>query len=66
MQIKQFEDKNLSHFSYAVLSECERKIVLIDPARNPAQYYDFAEKNNAEITGIIDTHPHAVFVRSHL
>ena len=66
MQIKQFEDKNLSHFSYAVLSESESKIVLIDPARNPAQYYDFAEKHNADITGIIETHPHADFVSSHL
>ncbi|MEO6637485.1 MAG: rhodanese-like domain-containing protein [Ginsengibacter sp.] len=66
MQIKQFEDKNLSHYSYAILSECEKKIVLIDPARNPQQYFDFAKEHNAEITGIIETHPHADFVSSHL
>ena len=65
MQIKQFEDKNLSHYSYAILSECEKKIILIDPARNAKQYLDFAKENNAEIKGIIETHPHADFVSSH-
>jgi hydroxyacylglutathione hydrolase len=66
MQIKQFEDKNLSHFSYAILSDCEKKIIVIDPARNPQQYLDYARENEAQITGIIETHPHADFVSSHL
>ncbi len=66
MQIKQFEDKNLSHFSYAILSECEKKIILIDPSRNPQQYLDYAKENEAQITGVIETHPHADFVSSHL
>src|SRR5581483_7714077 len=66
MQIKQFEDKNLAQYSYAILSECERKIMLIDPARNPQPYLDYAKQNDAEITGIIETHPHADFVSSHL
>ena len=62
--IEQFYDKGLAHASYAVLSENE--IVLIDPARNPQPYYDFAKKHEAEIIGIIETHPHAEFVSSHL
>ena len=66
MQIKQFEDKNLSHFSYAILSDCEKKIILIDPARNTQQYLDYAKDNDAQITGVIETHPHADFVSSHL
>ncbi|MDB5019653.1 MAG: sulfurtransferase [Pedobacter sp.] len=66
MIIEQFEDKNLSHFSYAILSECNREIVLVDPARDPKPYYDFARAHDAEITGIIETHPHADFVSSHL
>ena len=66
MNIKQWEDKNLSHFSYAVLSDCGKKIILIDPARNPEQYLDFANKNKADIVGIIETHPHADFISSHL
>ena len=66
MHIQQFEDKNLSHYSYAILSECEKKIILIDPARNAKQYVDYAKENDAQITGIIETHPHADFVSSHL
>lgn len=62
--IKQFEDKALSHFSYAIISQ--NKMVLIDPARDPKPYYNFATANNATITGVIETHPHADFVSSHL
>ena len=65
MKIEQFEDKGLAHFSYAILSECARKMVLIDPARNPQPYYDYAKANNAAIVAVIETHPHADFVSSH-
>ena len=61
--IEQFEDKGLAHFSYAVMAG--KKIVIIDPQRNPQAYYDFAQKNNASIIGVIETHPHADFVSSH-
>lgn len=64
MEIKQFEDKNLAHYSYAIVSNGE--MALIDPARNPQPYYDFAKQQNAKITTIIETHPHADFVSSHL
>ncbi|MBL8005926.1 MAG: MBL fold metallo-hydrolase [Ignavibacteria bacterium] len=64
MEIKQFYDTNLAHASYAVLSE--NQIALIDPARDPEQYYKFAKENNAVITAVIETHPHADFVSSHL
>lgn len=64
MEIKQFEDKNLAHFSYAIISNGE--IALIDPARNPQPYYDFAKLHHAKITAVIETHPHADFVSSHL
>lgn len=39
---------------------------MIDPARNPQPYYDFSKKHNAKITAVIETHPHADFVSSHL
>ena len=65
MEIKQWEDKNLAHFSYAILSECEKKIILIDPARNPEPYLAYAKSKEAVITGVIETHPHADFVSSH-
>jgi glyoxylase-like metal-dependent hydrolase (beta-lactamase superfamily II)/rhodanese-related sulfurtransferase len=66
MKIKQFEDKGLAHYSYAILSECASEVVLVDPARDPQPYYDYAEEHNAKIVGVIETHPHADFVSSHL
>ncbi|GHA79886.1 MBL fold metallo-hydrolase [Pontibacter akesuensis] len=66
MKVQQFEDKGLAHYAYAILSENRNEIILIDPARNPQPYYDYAEANNAKIVGIIETHPHADFVSSHL
>ena len=41
-------------------------MIVIDPARDPQPYYDFAKQHQAVITGIIETHPHADFVSSHL
>lgn len=66
MKIEQFENRYLSHYSYAVLSESERKIILIDPSRDPAPYYEYARQEEAEITGVIETHSHADFLSSHL
>ncbi|AMM49912.1 sulfurtransferase [Rufibacter sp. DG15C] len=66
MKIQQFEDKGLAHYSYAILSECQKQVVLVDPARNPQPYYDFAQEQGATIVGVIETHPHADFVSSHL
>ena len=66
MQIKQWEDKNLAHFSYAIVSDCEKKIVLVDPARNAEPYLEYAKEQEATIIGIIETHPHADFTSSHL
>ncbi len=66
MKIHQFEDKGLAHYSYAILCEHEQKLILIDPARNPEPYYDYAAEHEAQIIGIIETHPHADFVSSHL
>ena len=64
MNIKQFEYKPLAHYSYAIVSD--GKMAIIDPERNPEQYYAFAKANNAEIVAVIETHPHADFVSSHL
>lgn len=64
MKIDQFEDKNLSHYSYSIISD--GKMALIDPQRNPQPYYDLATESGAEIIAVIETHPHADFVSSHL
>jgi glyoxylase-like metal-dependent hydrolase (beta-lactamase superfamily II) len=64
MLINQFYDKGLAHASYAVIHA--GKMIVIDPARDPQPYYDFAKQHEADITGVIETHPHADFVSSHL
>jgi glyoxylase-like metal-dependent hydrolase (beta-lactamase superfamily II)/rhodanese-related sulfurtransferase len=64
MNIKQFEYKPLAHYSYAIVSD--GKMAVIDPERNPEQYYALAKANNAKIVAVIETHPHADFVSSHL
>jgi glyoxylase-like metal-dependent hydrolase (beta-lactamase superfamily II)/rhodanese-related sulfurtransferase len=63
VKIKQFEDKNLSHYSYAIISNGE--MALVDPSRNPKAYYDLAKDQKVKITTVIETHPHADFVSSH-
>jgi glyoxylase-like metal-dependent hydrolase (beta-lactamase superfamily II)/rhodanese-related sulfurtransferase len=63
MHIEQFQDKPLAHYSYAIVSG--DKVALVDPARNPFPYYEFAEKHNAKIVAVFETHPHADFISSH-
>jgi hydroxyacylglutathione hydrolase len=64
MIIHQFYDTGLAHASYAIIRN--GSMIVIDPARDPQPYYDFAQLNLATITGVIETHPHADFVSSHL
>ncbi|WP_317172784.1 MBL fold metallo-hydrolase [Hymenobacter sp. HDW8] len=64
VQIQQFYDKGLAHASYIIRSG--RYMAIIDPARDPQPYYDFADEHDATIVAIIETHPHADFVSSHL
>jgi hydroxyacylglutathione hydrolase len=64
MIIQQFYDKALAHASYCIISE--GKSILIDPSRDPKQYYDFVKEHNSSIVGVIETHPHADFVSAHL
>jgi hydroxyacylglutathione hydrolase len=64
MIVNQFYDKGLAHASYAIIRN--GRMVVIDPARDPQPYYDFASIHSADILGVIETHPHADFVSSHL
>ena len=61
--VKQFVDEGLAQFSYAV--EAEGKIVLIDPTRNPSNYYAYATTQNSKIIAVVETHTHADFVSAH-
>lgn len=62
--IKQFEDKNLAHYSYIAISDDQA--IVVDPERDPSKYYDYAKQHNATIVGVYETHPHADFASSHL
>ncbi|MBO0330258.1 MBL fold metallo-hydrolase [[Muricauda] lutisoli] len=64
MEIKQFEYKPLAHYSYAIVDNGE--MAVIDPERDPMQYYAFAQEHEAKIVAVIETHPHADFISSHL
>ena len=64
MIIQQFYDKSLAHASYAVISQS--KMAVIDPTRDPRQYFKFADEHGAELIAVIETHPHADFISSHL
>lgn len=64
VQIQQFYDKGLAHASYAV--RVHRQVAVIDPGRDPQPYYDFADEHDAQIVAVLETHPHADFVSSHL
>lgn len=64
MEIKQFQDKPLAHYSYAIVSD--GKMALVDPARDPKPYYEYAREWEAKIVVVFETHPHADFISSHL
>lgn len=64
MKVEQFYDKGLAHASYAI--EHQGLIAIIDPGRDPKPYLDFADSHRAKIIAVIETHPHADFVSSHL
>ena len=64
MKVEIFYDEGLAHASYALLAKDQ--VVLIDPARDPSPYYHFAEEHGAKIIAVVETHPHADFISSHL
>lgn len=64
MKIRQFEDKALAHYSYAITGP--EGTVLVDPGRDPLPYLEHAAAEGSNITGVIETHPHADFVSCHL
>jgi hydroxyacylglutathione hydrolase len=64
MEIKQFYDETLAHASYAIY--CKGEVALVDPARDPQPYIDYATQIGGKIKAVIETHPHADFVSSHM
>ncbi len=61
MLLERFEDKGLSHYSYAVGCEGQGEVVIVDPRRDVDLYLDFAHARNLRIVGVLETHIHADF-----
>ncbi|KAB1064475.1 rhodanese-like domain-containing protein [Salibacter halophilus] len=64
MNIQHFYDDALAQGSFAIESNGE--VALVDPSRDIKPYIDFADKHNAKIVAVFETHPHADFISSHL
>lgn len=64
MFIKQIFDEGLAHSSYVIVSNGEAAVV--DSARDPQPYLDLIAEKGAKLKYIIETHPHADFISSHL
>ncbi len=61
MLFERFEDKNLSHYSYAVGCQQSNELLIVDPRRDIDVYLEFAVQNGFRIVGILETHIHADF-----
>lgn len=64
MEVKQFYDEGLAQASYGIFSDGQ--IALVDPARDPQAYEDWAQEKRGKIVSIFETHPHADFASGHL
>ena len=54
----------MAHGSYAIISD--KELAVVDPGRDPGPYIEYARENEAKLTSVFETHPHADFVSCHL
>ena len=59
--LERFEDKGLSHYSYAVGCEGAGEIAIVDPRRDIDVYLEFAHARSLRIVAVLETHIHADF-----
>ena len=64
MKVEQIYTKCLAQGTYFIESQGE--VAIIDPLREVTPYIEKAERNNAKIKYIFETHFHADFVSGHL
>ncbi|MBF5059404.1 MBL fold metallo-hydrolase [Candidatus Neptunochlamydia vexilliferae] len=62
MLIERFEEKGLSHYSYAVGDAEKGQIAIIDPQFDVDVYLDYAEKHRLVISHVFETHIHADYI----
>ncbi len=61
MLFEHFEDKGLSHYSYAVGCLRSGELAIVDPRRDIDVYLDFAARQGMRIAAVLETHIHADF-----
>lgn len=59
MLVERFEERGLSHYSYAVGCREKGQIAIIDPRFDVEIYLEYAEKNGLVISHVFETHIHA-------
>ncbi len=59
MFVERFEDKGLSHYSYAVACDGAGQMAIVDPRRDVDVYLDFAASRDLRISHVLETHVHA-------
>jgi len=57
--LERFEDRGLSHYSYAIGCEGAGVVAIVDPRRDVDVYVDFAHARQLRITHVLETHIHA-------
>jgi hydroxyacylglutathione hydrolase len=62
MIFKQFEDKQLSQFSYLIASDDTPEAIVIDPSINSEIYIQYALEHNLNIKYVTETHIHADYL----
>lgn len=62
MIFKRFEERGLFHYSYAIGSEKNGQIGIVDPCFDVEVYLDFAEKQQYIISHVLETHIHADYI----
>ena len=59
MLLERFEERGLSHYSYAVGCSEKGQIAIIDPRFDVEVYLEYAEQNGLVISHVFETHIHA-------
>lgn len=59
MIFETFEEKGLSHYSYAVGCSAAGEMAVVDPRRDVDVYLDFAAAQGLRISHVLETHIHA-------
>ena len=62
MLIKRFQEKGLSHYSYAVGSKENGQIAIIDPHFDVEMYLEYAAQQGLVISHVLETHIHGDYV----